>query len=83
MNALRHGLAAGDRADGKRWENLDSPSLESIVNRLGTIEHERLELLHNIQLSTNSPEEVSQALARLASFDRYIKRAMAKMKDTS
>jgi len=80
MNALRHGLAASQPGFGKTWEQLRSPSFESIRARIKEIERERRKLSNtiNILVLSESPFLVL-ALRRLAALDRYMRRAYARL----
>jgi hypothetical protein len=80
-NALRHGLSAVQSHTNAIWEQIPSPSLEQVQERLLDIELERLKLLHDINslLAAGSSDGVSRYLERLEALNRYIKRAHGRM----
>src|SRR4051794_3687079 len=85
MNALRHGLAAVQPDTGIPWEQQPGLSLTDINERLERIEHERSELMRQIDslLGAGSTLERTPALQRLAASERYIRRAHAKVRHAS
>src|SRR5436309_12667827 len=80
MNALRHGLAAKRPND-----QLSSHTLEEVKARLRQVEVEWLKVLSSIDrsLAEGIAGELPLALKHLEALNRYIKRAHAKLKQSS